>query len=110
MGFPPVREAQSLPLLLDPALLDKVGLDASEVERPWNAQRPRERLSALREFEACQVGMQVRPPTWHAMTNIRPEFTVNSHHTHQVGPRRPGTTPYAGADRLRTARHDESIP
>ncbi len=84
--------------------------DTPKPKWPWNAQRSRERPAALREIEAGQIGMQVCPPPWHSTVNIGYELTTNYHHTHQVAPHRPGTAPYAGAKRLRTARRHQSIP
>ncbi len=102
-------EACFLPSLPDHALLGKVCSDMLESERPCDPQGPRERLATLREIEACQIGVQVRPPPRHTSANIWSELTTNCHRTHQVRPRRPGATPHTCADRLRTACAQQSI-
>lgn len=48
-----------------------MGPDPLQGERPRNPQRPRERTAALREIEACGVGMHMRAPTGHPATNVR---------------------------------------
>jgi hypothetical protein len=55
-----------------------------EAERTGDPQRPRERPTALRETEACQVGMQMRSPAGHPTLSIRQELTVHYDDTQQV--------------------------
>jgi hypothetical protein len=61
-----------------------VSPDPLETERTRDTQRPREHPTALRETEACQIGMQMRSPAGHPTVSIRKELTVHHDDTQQV--------------------------
>jgi hypothetical protein len=104
--------------------LPDVSPDPLVLERAGYPQRPRERATAFREIKACRVGVQVRPPARHATAWVWQKFAIHHDDTQQVGPRRSSPAAHTGAygrslddfgvriwqNRLRTARHDESIP
>lgn len=81
--------------------LFQVRSDLLQPERPRNPERPRERLAALREIDASQIGVHMGAPARHPTANIREELPADYDDTQQARPRRPGSTTDTGTNRSR---------